>query len=284
MPTIWELVPESCGPTSLPGSWGIEEVFEIFLPLILGQVQQHTIPTIHSADTVWLSRTFSKLSGWRSLWSHQILPTPRSFALATAALCLVWSMLPQMGGLQLLLTGESARCSQETLSGVKVEERERELLLKRLVTEPLLYTEVRATISTWNFSTSCTSSGSFYIPRATFCSWGSNHQGYCLWLPRNTMHLTPLAPPTGGESTGVGPHVASSGCVQPDPIGKGPVARCFVTCPAPSPGSRKGPRNPHPGKRKLGTIYVNYHNCSSGLLLVSYLGPVCPTTGRQLSS
>ena len=53
----------------------------------------------------------------------------------------------------------------------------------------------------WNFSTSCTSSGSFpirevtfLVPRTSFCSWGSDRQGPCLQLLLNS-HPTPFTSP-----------------------------------------------------------------------------------------
>ncbi|KAK0155241.1 hypothetical protein N1851_002432 [Merluccius polli] len=74
-------------------------------------------------------------------------------------------------------------------------------LSRRLVPEPLLCVEVRPTISSRNFSTLRTSSGSFptrevtfHIPRASFCSRGSDHQGPRL-RPLPSSHCTrPLWP------------------------------------------------------------------------------------------
>ncbi|KAK0147744.1 hypothetical protein N1851_012564 [Merluccius polli] len=74
-------------------------------------------------------------------------------------------------------------------------------LSRRLVPEPLLCVEVRPTISSRNFSTLRTSSGSFptrevtfHIPRASFCSRGSDRQGPCL-RPLPSSHCTrPLWP------------------------------------------------------------------------------------------
>ncbi|TWW81826.1 hypothetical protein D4764_01G0016410 [Takifugu flavidus] len=95
--------------------------------------------------------------------------------------------------------------------------------------EPLLCVEVRPTISSRNFSTSRTNSGSFptrevtfHVPRASLCSRGSDRQG--------------------DEPTGRGSHVASSGFAQPDSMGRGPATRRSPTCPTPRPGSRRGPR------------------------------------------
>ncbi|KAK0139215.1 hypothetical protein N1851_024142 [Merluccius polli] len=74
-------------------------------------------------------------------------------------------------------------------------------LSRRLVPEPLLCVEVRPTISSRNFSTLRTSSGSFptrevtfHIPRASFCRRGSDRQGPCL-RPLPSSHCTrPLWP------------------------------------------------------------------------------------------
>ncbi|TWW62804.1 hypothetical protein D4764_04G0014510 [Takifugu flavidus] len=46
----------------------------------------------------------------------------------------------------------------------------------------------------------------------------------------------------GGDPTGRGSHVASSGCAWPDSMGRGPATRRSSTCPTPRPGSRRGPR------------------------------------------
>ncbi|TWW77391.1 hypothetical protein D4764_12G0007810 [Takifugu flavidus] len=62
----------------------------------------------------------------------------------------------------------------------------------------------------------------FHVPRASFCSRGSDRQG--------------------GEPMGRGSHIASSGCARPDFMGRGPANRRSPTCPAPKPGSRRGPR------------------------------------------
>ncbi|TWW81764.1 hypothetical protein D4764_01G0015790 [Takifugu flavidus] len=51
-----------------------------------------------------------------------------------------------------------------------------------------------------------------------------------------------LAMCRGGESTGRGSHVASSGCAWRDSMSRGPATRRSPTCPAPRPGSRRGPR------------------------------------------
>ncbi|TWW80934.1 hypothetical protein D4764_01G0007490 [Takifugu flavidus] len=51
-----------------------------------------------------------------------------------------------------------------------------------------------------------------------------------------------LAVRRGGEPTGRGSHVASSGCARPDSMGRGPATRRSPTCPTPRPGSRRGPR------------------------------------------
>ncbi|TWW60987.1 hypothetical protein D4764_05G0010770 [Takifugu flavidus] len=45
-----------------------------------------------------------------------------------------------------------------------------------------------------------------------------------------------------GELTGGGSHVASLGCAWPDSMGRDPATRRSPTCPAPKPGSRRGPR------------------------------------------
>ncbi|TWW59289.1 hypothetical protein D4764_06G0008190 [Takifugu flavidus] len=57
---------------------------------------------------------------------------------------------------------------------------------------------------------------------------------------QNRMHPTPLAPSEGGEPTGRGSHVASSGFARPDSMGRGPATRRSPTCPTPRPGSRRG--------------------------------------------
>ncbi|KAK0146532.1 hypothetical protein N1851_014139 [Merluccius polli] len=74
-------------------------------------------------------------------------------------------------------------------------------LSRRLVPEPLLCVEVRPTISSRNFSTSHTSSGSFptrevtfHVPRASFCSRGSDRQGPCLRPPPSSHCTRPLWP------------------------------------------------------------------------------------------
>ncbi|MEQ2226270.1 hypothetical protein ILYODFUR_025761 [Ilyodon furcidens] len=63
-----------------------------------------------------------------------------------------------------------------------------EPLSRRLVPEPCV--EVNLTISSRNLSTSHTNSGAFptrevtfYVPRASFCSRGSDCQGLHLWPP-----------------------------------------------------------------------------------------------------
>ncbi|KAK5616658.1 hypothetical protein CRENBAI_003066 [Crenichthys baileyi] len=58
----------------------------------------------------------------------------------------------------------------------------------------------------------------------------------------NTLHLTPLAPPTGGEPIGRGTHVSSSGYARPGSMGESPVTRLSLACPTSRPGSRVGPR------------------------------------------
>ncbi|TWW62945.1 hypothetical protein D4764_04G0015920 [Takifugu flavidus] len=60
--------------------------------------------------------------------------------------------------------------------------------------------------------------------------------------PTQHMHPTPLAPPAGGEPTGRGSPVASSGCARPDSLGRGPATRRSPTCPTPRPDSRRGPQ------------------------------------------
>ncbi|KAK0137965.1 hypothetical protein N1851_025840 [Merluccius polli] len=74
-------------------------------------------------------------------------------------------------------------------------------LSRRLVPEPLLCVEVRPTISSRNFSTSRTSSGSFttrevtfHVPRASFCSRGSDRQGPRLRPPPSSHCTRPLWP------------------------------------------------------------------------------------------
>ncbi|KAK0132992.1 hypothetical protein N1851_031638 [Merluccius polli] len=74
-------------------------------------------------------------------------------------------------------------------------------LSRRLVPEPLLCVEVRPTISSRNFSTSRTSSGSFptrevtfHVPRASFCSRGSDCQGPRLRPPPSSHCTRPLWP------------------------------------------------------------------------------------------
>ncbi|KAK0151079.1 hypothetical protein N1851_007770 [Merluccius polli] len=74
-------------------------------------------------------------------------------------------------------------------------------LSRRLVPEPLLCVEVRPTISSRNFSTSRTSSGSFptrevtfHVPRASFCSRGSDRQGPRLRPPPSSHCTRPLRP------------------------------------------------------------------------------------------
>ncbi|KAK0137955.1 hypothetical protein N1851_025831 [Merluccius polli] len=76
-----------------------------------------------------------------------------------------------------------------------------QLLSRRLVPEPLLCVEVRPTISSRNFSTSRTSSGSFptrevtfHVPRASFCSRGSDRQGPRLRPPPSSHCTRPLWP------------------------------------------------------------------------------------------
>ncbi|KAK0140496.1 hypothetical protein N1851_022532 [Merluccius polli] len=74
-------------------------------------------------------------------------------------------------------------------------------LSRSLVPEPLLCVEVRPTISSRNFSTSRTSSGSFptrevtfHVPRASFCSRGSDRQGPRLRPPPSSHCTRPLWP------------------------------------------------------------------------------------------
>ena len=74
-------------------------------------------------------------------------------------------------------------------------------LSRRLVPEPLLCVEVRPTISSRNFSTSRTSSGSFptrevtfHVPRASFCSRGSDRQGPRLRPLPSSQCTRPLWP------------------------------------------------------------------------------------------
>ncbi|MEQ2307827.1 hypothetical protein AMECASPLE_022162 [Ameca splendens] len=57
----------------------------------------------------------------------------------------------------------------------------------------------------------------------------------------NSLHLTPLAPPTGGEPIRRGIHVSSSGCAWPGSMGESPATRCLPACPSSRPGSRVGP-------------------------------------------
>ncbi|KAK0154873.1 putative uncharacterized transposon-derived protein F52C9.6 [Merluccius polli] len=118
-------------------------------------------------------------------------------------------------------------------------------LSRRLVPEPLLCVEVRPTISSRNFSTSRTSSGSFptrevtfHVPRASFCSRGSPPSA----AAQLALHPTPLAPPAGGEPAGRGSHVILSGCARPGPVGVGPATRRSPPSPTPRPGSRGRPR------------------------------------------
>ncbi|KAK0140992.1 hypothetical protein N1851_022012 [Merluccius polli] len=74
-------------------------------------------------------------------------------------------------------------------------------LSRRLVPEPLLCVEVRPTISSRNFSTSRTSSGTFptrevtfHVPRASFCSQGSDRQAGGKGFPRLRFGLCPAGP------------------------------------------------------------------------------------------
>ncbi|MED6253354.1 hypothetical protein ATANTOWER_027390 [Ataeniobius toweri] len=74
-------------------------------------------------------------------------------------------------------------------------------LSRRLVPEPEPCIEMSPTISSQKLSTSHTNSGSFttrevtfHVPRASFCSQGSDRQGLRLWLPPITHCTRPLWP------------------------------------------------------------------------------------------
>ena len=98
--------------------------------------------------------------------------------------------------------------------------------------------KVKPTISSRNFSTSTMSPGSFHfrevtfnVPRDSFCSRGSDFQGPCLPPP------APFGPYCRWLAHRKG------------------VPRCLLmlssarpSCPAPRPGSRRGPRETGPGK------------------------------------
>ncbi|MEQ2235442.1 hypothetical protein ILYODFUR_002399 [Ilyodon furcidens] len=58
----------------------------------------------------------------------------------------------------------------------------------------------------------------------------------------STLHLTPLAPPMGGEPIGRVINVSSSGCARPGSIGESPATRRSPACPTSRPGCTVGPR------------------------------------------
>ncbi|MEQ2264998.1 hypothetical protein XENORESO_000810 [Xenotaenia resolanae] len=74
-------------------------------------------------------------------------------------------------------------------------------LSRRLVPKPEPCVELSPTISSRNLSTSHTYSASFptrevtsHVPRASFCSRGSDCQGLCLWPPPITHCIRPTLP------------------------------------------------------------------------------------------
>uniref|UniRef100_A0A674NVI8 Family with sequence similarity 184 member B n=1 Tax=Takifugu rubripes TaxID=31033 RepID=A0A674NVI8_TAKRU len=89
---------------------------------------------------------------------------------------------------------------------------------------------------------------------------------------QNTMHLTPLAPPAGGEPTGRGSHVASSGCA----MGRGPATRRSPNMPHPQAWLQEGtPVTRILGKGNLAPMLFFIMRGSWAMLcLIPHLGPV----------
>ncbi|KAJ8247974.1 hypothetical protein COCON_G00234050 [Conger conger] len=72
--------------------------------------------------------------------------------------------------------------------------------------------------------------------------------------------------PAGGEPTGQRPHVSSSGCARPGPMGQGPATRRSPTSSPPGSGSSRGPWFPFSGRGNWVIVWP-YHGVFESLLV-----------------
>ncbi|MED6287489.1 hypothetical protein CHARACLAT_016903 [Characodon lateralis] len=118
----------------------------------------------------------------------------------------------------------------------------------RLVSEPEPCVEVSPTISSQNLFTSHTNTGSFptievtfHVPRASFCSRGSDRHGLRLRPPPMANCTRPLWPlPRVVSPSEGGPTFPFRVCL--GSIGDNPATRHSPASPTSRPGFRVGPR------------------------------------------